>query len=70
MSDKELEIVADCGYIKGYALIIGQALRGDFEGEIRGFPGVDDNPSLDALKGYAQQMKNLATKVADYIGAK
>lgn len=67
MSGKEKEIVADCGFIKSYALVIGQALRGDFEGSILGFPGVTDNPSLETLKVYASQMKNLANKVADYI---
>jgi UDP-glucose 4-epimerase len=48
VSGKEKEIVADCGFIKSYALVIGQALRGDFEGSILGFPGVY-GPSNESL---------------------
>jgi hypothetical protein len=62
------EIIADCGYIKGYALTIGQALRGDFEGSIQGAPpGFSDNPSIETLKLFAQQMAELSAKVNQYV---
>lgn len=65
--NKRLEIVADCGYIKEYALLIGQQLRGDFDGEIQGNPGFSDKFSLDELKVFAERMVDLAEKVDDYV---